>query len=74
MHRSNIESGPSPGFSNQEANREMGGYRFQIGGPGTTAPPLATTLHGIRKHMKENEDTYMAVVESIRLMAQIHLL
>jgi len=25
--------------------REMGGYRFQMGGPGTTGPPLATTLH-----------------------------
>jgi len=24
--------------------------------------------------MKEDEDTYMAVVENIRLMAQIHLL
>jgi len=24
--------------------------------------------------MKEDEDTYMAVVDSIRLMAQIHLL
>jgi len=24
--------------------REMGGHRFQMGGPGTTAPPLATTL------------------------------
>jgi len=26
------------------------------------------------KYMKEDEDTYMAVVESIRLMALIHLL
>jgi len=25
----------------------------------------------MRKYMKEDEDTYMAVVESIRLMAQI---
>jgi len=23
----------------------MGGHRFQMGGQGTTAPPLATTLH-----------------------------
>jgi len=25
--------------SNQGAKREMGGHRFQIGGPGTTGPP-----------------------------------
>jgi len=30
--------------------------------------------HEIRKYMKEDEDTYMAVVESIRVMAQIRLL
>jgi len=34
----------------------------------------ASQQHGIRKYMKEDEDTYMAVVESIHLMAQIHLL
>jgi len=28
----------------------------------------------VHKYMKEDEDTYMAVVESIRLMAQIQLL
>jgi len=26
------------------AKREMGGHRFQMGGTGTTGPPLATTL------------------------------
>ena len=30
--------------SNQGAKREMVGHRFQIEGPGTTGPPLATTL------------------------------
>jgi len=30
--------------SNQGTKREMGGHRFQMGGPGTTDPPLATTL------------------------------
>ena len=34
----------------------------------------ASQKHGKRKYMKEDEDTYMAVVESIRMMAQIHLL
>jgi len=26
--------------SNQGAKREMGGHRFQMGGPGTTGPPV----------------------------------
>jgi len=30
--------------------------------------------HANTTHMKEDEDVYMAVVESIRLMTQIHLL
>ena len=30
--------------SNRGAKREMGGHRFQMGGPGTTGPPLATAL------------------------------
>jgi len=30
--------------SNPGAKREMGGHRFQMGGPGTTDPPLATAL------------------------------
>jgi len=34
----------------------------------------ASQEHGIHKYMKEDEDTYMAIVESIRLMALIHLL
>jgi len=33
--------------SNQGANREMEGHRFQKGGPGTTAPPQATALIGL---------------------------
>ena len=32
--------------SNQWAKRDMGGHRFQMGGPGTTGPPLATVLWG----------------------------
>jgi len=34
----------------------------------------ASQSPGIRKYMKEDGNTYMAVVESIRFMAQIHLL
>jgi len=30
--------------SNRGAKREMGEHRFQMGGPGTTSPPLATAL------------------------------
>jgi len=34
----------------------------------------ASRQQGIHKCMKEDEDVYMAVVESMRLMALIHLL
>jgi len=30
------------------AKRETGEHRFQMGGPGSTGPPLATALHSQR--------------------------
>jgi len=38
--------------SNRGAKREMGRHRFQMGGPGTTAPPLATTLNHVLHRTK----------------------
>jgi len=31
----------------------MGEHRFQMGGPGTTGPPLATALPGVREPLRD---------------------